>query len=218
MRKLRVIICNTIIVTSSLNAAVVTHALPQSLEIFNTATPGFVFTPFDVDGNGTMDFSFAAFFTEVALRTERSNRLVINVSPPPDLGGPVASLNSTFVIGPSLLDSNVRWTSSDILGGYVSQDEFEFSSIIQVYFSGSSTQFTERSAIGIEFEAEDGIHYGYFDISPFSRIAPRIILHGWAWETEPGKAILAGQVPEPSSLLLLASGACIALSRRRRNP
>lgn len=121
-----------------------------------------------------------------------------------------------FAIALNLQDSRIRWNSSDLIGGYVSPDELVISEIIQVFFSGHNTQFTERSTIGIEFEAEDGTHYGYFDVSPAPYIAPRITLHGWAWETQPGVPILAGQVPEPSALLLLGLTATTLLMRRRR--
>jgi hypothetical protein len=39
---------------------------------------------------------------------------------------------------------------------------------------------------------------------------------GYAVESTPGKSIRAGQVPEPSSLSLLALGAIGVLARRRR--
>ena len=201
----------------SLHAAVIVHSLPQPLDVHTGDDIFFVdYFPFDVDGNGTIDYTFIANLAEASLRTERANRLVIRVSPPPNLGGPVASLPADYQIGPSLLHSGIRWTSSDLLGGYVSPDELQASGIIQVLFSGSSTQFTERSAIGIEFEAEDGIHYGYFDVSPATFLAPRITLHGWAWETRPGVPILAGRVPEPSTLVFLIVAGGSLLQRRRK--
>ena len=216
MKILSIIFVGLIATASLSHAVVIVHVLPEPLDIFNNETPGFVFTPFDVDGNGATDFSFAAFRTEAALRTERANRLVIIVDPPPNLGGPVASLGFGNVISHSSLAQNSRWTSSDIIGRYISPDELVASSIIQVFFSGHNTQFTERSAIGIEFEAEDGIHYGYFDISPAPYIAPRITLHGWAWMTVPGRAILAGRVPEPSTMIPVSVSTGAILLRRRR--
>lgn len=216
MRKLRIIIGTLILATSLSKAVVIVHVLPEPLEIFNTSVPVDLYFPFDIDGNGTTDYRFTATTSHVGLRTELANRLVIKIDPPPNLGGPVASLYPGFSIGPSLLGSDVRWISSDIIGGYVSPDELTTSIIIQVFFSGSNTQFTERSAIGVEFEAEDGIHYGYFDISPSPWIETRITLHGWAWETEPGKAILAGQVPELGVTMLLVIGIITPLTQRRR--
>ena len=200
-----------------LDAVLIVHPLAQPLDIFNTDSPLDVLYPYDIDGNGPIDFTFAATIsTAVGLRTERANRLVIVVDPPPNLGGPVASLPFGFLIASSFQDSLMRWNSSDLLDGYLTPEEFGASSIIQVFFSGHNTQFTERSAIAIEFEAEDGIHYGYFDISPATYIAPRITLHGWAWESQPGVPILASQVPEPSGLLLAGIATISLLSRRHR--
>lgn len=198
-------------------AVVIVHSLPEPIDIYTDFEPMISdFFPYDIDGNGTIDFTFIGDPSTAGLRTERANRLVIVVDPPPNLGGPVASLPTGFAIALNLKDSRIRWNSSDLIGGYVSPDELVASEIIQVFFSGHNTQFTERSVIGIEFEAEDGIHYGYFDISPASFIAPRITLHGWAWETQPGVPILAGQVPEPSSLILVGVTTASILSRRRR--
>lgn len=200
-----------------LEAVVMVHALPEPIDIYTDFEPMISdYFPYDIDGNGTIDFTFIGDPSTASLRTERANRLVIVVDPPPNLGGPVASLPFGYLIANNLLDSRIRWTSSDIVDGYVSPDEFVGTSIIQVFFSGHNTQFTERSVIGIEFEADDGIHYGYFDISPAPFIAPRITLHGWAWETQPGVPILAGRVPEPSAVILAGVATVSLLLRRRR--
>jgi hypothetical protein len=200
-----------------LEAVVLVHALPEPLDIYTDFEPMISdFFPYDIEGNGTIDFTFIGDPSAAGLRTERGNRLVITIDPPPNIGGPVASISSGSLIGLNSLAQGSQWISSDILGGFVSPDELVANEIIQVFFSGHATNFTERSVIGFEFEAEDGIHYGYFDISPAPYIAPRITLHGWAWETQPGVPIVAGRVPEPSALTLAIVTTASILSRRRR--
>ncbi len=198
------------------HAAVIVHELPEPLVVEGFG-PSDVFFPIDMDGNGSVDFILVGSVSAAGIRTERANRSIIRVSPPPNIGGYVESSKTDFDIGPSLLGENVRWSSSDFVEGYVDPDEMTMSIVIQVFFSGYFTRLTERSYIGIEFESEAGTHYGYFDVSPSERLGavPRFIVHGWAWETIPGKSIRAGAIPEPSSLMLLIATAGMVWRRRR---
>lgn len=50
------------------------------------------------------------------------------------------------------------------------------------------------------------MHYGWLDIEGVIT-SPVLRIHGWAYETEPGKGIIAGAIPEPSSLVLILAGA-----------
>jgi hypothetical protein len=211
--------------TMPVKAVVLVHALPKPVDVYwdsgGTAVTFVNDFPFDVDGNGTIDYTFIGNISEASLRTERANRLVISIDPPPNLGGPVESLPAGYRISSTLANSGISWVSSDLLGGYVSPGELVANTIIQVLSTGyltigHNTRFTERSFIGIEFEAEDGIHYGYFDISPAPYISPRVTVNGWAWETQPGVPILAGQVPEPSRMLLTGMGLMVLLTKRSR--
>jgi hypothetical protein len=45
-------------------------------------------------------------------------------------------------------------------------------------------------------------------------------IHGWAYESEPGKPIIAGAIPEPSALLLAcaALGSWLVLRRGKVSP
>lgn len=197
------------------HAAVIVHELPEPLVVEGPGASADFF-PIDMDGNGSIDFSFVGTVSDAGIRTERANRSIIRVSPPPNIGGYVESSKTDFDIGPSLLGENVRWSSSDFVEGYVDPDEMTMSIVIQVFFSGHFTRLTERSYIGIEFESEAGIHYGYFDVSPSEWLAPRVLLHGWAWETIPGKSIRAGAIPEPSTMTLVVVSALSLMQRRRK--
>ncbi len=73
-----------------------------------------------------------------------------------------------------------------------------------------------RGLVGIAFEIPgEGRHAGWLDLE--GRPDHNLTLHGFAYETNPGKAIPAGAVPEPPSLALLAAGAAgLAMLRRKR--
>jgi len=166
--------------------------------------------PIDLNADSIIDFTFNADYTSVGLFANASNRLVYRVEPPPNLGGPVASLPGGLLIASNLTDSSVAWGSSVGYGYY---------GLISVLISGSSTDFNGRGYIGLEFGLPDGTHYGYFDLDAGPGF-PAATLYGWAYETTPGVPIVAGAVPEPSSLWLLVAaglaGACIRIWRLRR--
>jgi hypothetical protein len=197
---------------------VIRTTLPEPIGIFSDLFT--VLYPIDVDGDSMVDFTFGAESQGVALRTERANRLIYQIDPPPNLGGPVADLPEGFTIGSSLTPQ-VAWRSSDLLGGYVSPGEIAFVTIVQCLDTGCLSTWppgpATRGFIGIEFQLADGLHYGYFDIV-LSGDAAGAALLGWAYETQPGVPILAGAVPEPSTWALLGTGGLLFLwyGRRRK--
>jgi hypothetical protein len=195
------------------HAAVVVTALSDPLflrdEFFGS------YHPVDVDGNGSTDFTFGYNPGFVGLRTEAANRVIFSPDPPPNLGGPVASLSHGFRVQSTLESSTFSWRSSDLLGGFVSPGENAFASIVHALSTGSSTDFNGRGYIGVEFESTLGTHYGYLDIEAGPGF-DGITFYGWAYETQPGAPIFAGQVPEPSVLVLAEIAAVSFLLRRRR--
>lgn len=163
----------------------------------------------DIDGNGTIDFSFwGDIASSVGMHSEGINRYLIVPSPPPNIGGGVAALDSGFLIGPNSGEGSLEWFGND----------YEYwSGLMQSLSTGTAGQFWgTRAYVGIEFEAEDGMHYGWFDVEGHSSI-PYAVVYGWAYESTPGVAVIAGAIPEPSTLMLFAAGAtAIALSLRKR--
>lgn len=71
--------------------------------------------------------------------------------------------------------------------------------------------------MGVQFDAADGIHYGWVEMSISTTTVFDATVHSWAWETEPGKSILTGAVPEPSSALLALIGALSVWVLRRNH-
>ncbi|MEM8866346.1 MAG: PEP-CTERM sorting domain-containing protein [Planctomycetota bacterium] len=75
--------------------------------------------------------------------------------------------------------------------------------------------------IGLSFpiggNAPQFLHFGWIRVS-IDNAAGTFVVNEWAYNTVPGEGILAGQVPEPSTLGLLAAGALgVGAMRRRRD-
>lgn len=73
-----------------------------------------------------------------------------------------------------------------------------------------------QTYMGVAFKIDEEIHYGWalFEITPSV-----VILYSFAYETDPGKAIQAGAIPEASDMALMAgitAGSVAAFAARRR--
>lgn len=177
-----------------------------------------VFYPIDVNGDGLTDFTFGADPGFIGLRTERANQLMYRIDPPPNLGGLVANLPAGFGIGSSL-EPQLGWRSSDLLGGYVSPGEIAFATIAIHLSSGSSSEWPgspgARGFIGIQFELDDGFHYGYFDVHMAAEGGGW--LYGWAYNSIPNASIFASPVPEPTTGALLMLSSILMIWRWRKH-
>ena len=76
----------------------------------------------------------------------------------------------------------------------------------------------QQKYLGVRFERDGALHYGWVGISGYANIGQEIYIHAWAYESEPDKAIIVGQIPEPGAGLLAAASALLMTLRRKRNP
>ncbi|MBN2704353.1 MAG: hypothetical protein JXR23_09095 [Pontiellaceae bacterium] len=172
--------------------------VPQPDELFSL----------DVDANGTVDFSLAAgnyYFS--GIHPECENKYLILPSLPPNIGGRVAALDSGYLIGSNSGESNPEeWFGSD-----------NYSSFIRILDTGKYGEFYESHGyIGLEFESEDGTHYGWLEIEGRTH-SSSIRIYGWAYESTPGANIFTGAIPEPSSALLALIGGMSVWFLRRQH-
>lgn len=160
----------------------------------------------DVDVNGTIDFSLAAnSYHFSGIQRKNDGRYLINPSPPPNIGGYVAALDAGYLIEPNAETISEEWFG---LSGW--------DTLISIWDTGAAGNFYEQHGyIGLEFEAEDGTHYGWLEIEGLTH-SSSIRVYGWAYESMPGVGIVAGAVPEPSSVVLFTIGAIGVWTLRKR--
>jgi len=168
------------------------------------------FYPLDLDGDGQVDLTFAYDFHFVGVRADNANRILIVLSPPPNVGGPVAPLPAGFSIGPDSGGGSLAWAVRSPF------DPFEV--LIQCFNTGCGGAFAGQQAyMGVEFQRASGTHYGWVSLY-VDWFAPVAVIDSWAWETRPGIPIFAGAVPEPSTWALLVGGGVLMVClKRKRN-
>lgn len=74
----------------------------------------------------------------------------------------------------------------------------------------------QHAYMGVEFQRAGATHYGWLllNVAP---AYPSGLIESWAWDTRPDASILAGAIPEPSTLALFAVGGILLWVRGRRN-
>lgn len=189
--------------------------LDEPLDVGGWSNPSAAYA-LDLNDDGWVDFSIAASYPiSIDFHSEGVNRYLIHPSPPPNTGGPVAALDSGFLIGADSGDNILDWFG----------DNYDYWSGLMLEFdTGRAGEFWNtpdawgppwdprsppemRSYVGVEFAAMDGVHYGWIEVQghwsyPYAQI------YGWAYESTPGMGIMAGAIaiPEPSTTMLLAGG------------
>ena len=144
-----------------------------------------------------------------------------------DLGGDAAN---EFRIGPTLNADGVKAdtfapTTGIIVDGAAanlalgtlidSSDTFQtFADDGLTNLSGAQGNFNTPGYIGVQFQLSGNTHFGYVGYEGLGTNTGRVFALGW--EDEPGAGVLAGGIPEPTSLTLLAAGAAGLSAYRRR--
>ncbi|MDB4265137.1 PEP-CTERM sorting domain-containing protein [bacterium] len=211
-------ICLTTFLLTSLSSlgAIIFVVPPEPILFFNSPS-------IDIDGNGSIDFQFGGLpGSSAAVITDRANRYLGIQEPAPNSGGIPFPLEDNTTIGGIETPMGLVFLSSDSSDGFVDPDQTT-GSAANLYLCVSSgcsglfldeSESTLRGLLGVQFESDDGVHFGYFDIetTTFGRDS---VVNGWAYESEPNTPIRAQFVPEPSSLFLVFLGTTFLFGRRR---
>jgi len=132
---------------------------------------------------------------------EGENAVLARLNAPPDISSIIAPLPEGFGIGPET-HSSLSWVPpranpNPRLGPLGSN----LSACFTIGCLGDF--FGQTAYMGVEFEIDGQTHYGWVHL--FSKIAHSDI-YAYAYNTVPGEMIFAGQVPEPSTWVLLIGG------------
>ena len=171
----------------------------------------------DLDANGTIDLTFVGTrriggTSSMSVSVDGNNRIW-------------ATVNSTFNI------NAVGLKEGSFVGSTINADNprtiwhGEFANDVKpLIMSGNPSghlggdfgrkPFDPRY-LGVRFERDGALHFGWLAISGYNEvIGEELFIHAWAYESEPGKGLIAGQIPEPCSSLLLVSGVLLLCTRR----
>ncbi len=170
---------------------------------------------FDVNSDGISDFRFLSDGNFVAgIQSYGANRFISTLATGLDIGGSVTAIADGSIIGSDTTLLAGSWHIHSDKGG---------GSMFDLNFGPMSLQVSD-AYIGVEFMAADGIHYGWIQYVGYSHperglghYLPGGFIDSWGYETEPGKPIIAGAIPEPGVPALVLVGALFASSRRTRH-
>ena len=169
----------------------------------------------DMNGDGSYDFFFAGGGSEFRLVPAGANRIISIKAPLPDLERDVVAFREWAAIAGN--PTVGEWT-----GFADSWNDFDDggSILFSIYTEGivSNVPEIEPFYLGLEYTMDDGVHYGWINLLTGLSSTDGAYILGWAYESDPGKPILTGAIPEPSPAVLGLAGAAVLVSRRRRRP
>jgi hypothetical protein len=196
-----------------LHAAVISYMPPEVIPISGSIFLGH--TDFDINGDGRRDAVFLHSDQAGGIRTLNGNGVIASFYRPDMIEREIEPIPAGTFIGAQVFAPNLAWFRDS--RPYEDGDYLSTATLGICVDTGCDGHFFGQTAyMGFELQLQDGPHYGWakIQVSPEPNFSAGLL--GWAWETEPGKSIIAGAVPESSSLSLAAFGAAAVSFRRRR--
>lgn len=172
----------------------------------------------DMDSNGSDDFVLEAFTSFKIYSTVGGSSVAIPTGGN-DLGSFSVPLLEGFAIGSGIVEP-LQWVSS-FQPGFPS-DYWVGQTLHSRNFSGSAGYWNPppgsfmTAYLGVEFDIDGADHYGWIGLT-VGGAGNGGVIHDWAYNTVPGEMIFAGQVPEPSTWVLLLGGGGLLWWRLRQD-
>lgn len=181
--------------------------LPPPEGLFGSVDGSTAVKSFDLDNNGSVDVEFLSnsafgFYVQMPTTTRITWVDGFGTLPMP-MGEVIASeLGPTLHPKASLYSADPEWMN------------FE-TTVNLSYYQDNPTQWPpaptilgswgdEDAYFALEFQGDNGTHYGWIHIEEFAGFG------GWfyeyAYEDTPGTGLIAGVIPEPSSMILFVVG------------
>lgn len=195
--------------------SIVYHA-PVNVSLYSAGGTPYTYG-IDMNSDGTEDFVFRAY-TSFAIYSTTGGLTVGIPKGGNDVGNWSIPLLDGYSIGP-FLDDPLQWTSSYQAAfppDYWIGASLHVSNDLGIYGYWVTPIGTFLTAsVGVQFTLEDGAHYGWIRVST-PAIVNGGVIEDWAYNSVPGQPILAGQVPEPSTWILLTGGIMLLAFRQSR--
>jgi hypothetical protein len=165
----------------------------------------------DFDGDGTNEITFLPHSGGINVYIRASSRIVIRSSPPPNIGGLVASVPLNFTLGSEIALDGHRWWEGGPLGSPDQQiygDRVLSLSIVVMNLTGIANIvqmcdfLSQNAVVGVEFRIGTNTHFGYvhLDFRPEHQVwldGGGGYIYGWAYETQPGAAVATRPLAVP---------------------
>jgi len=189
---------------------VIYHNVPQSIVALTPEN----FLRFDFDGNGVVDWQIATFLREtqtfrVQINSPQTTSFLYEKTVGGNVGIDFQPIFFGDIIGPDSENSSQFYATPAVTGVSPFATSFPAPSLADQ----DHNFIGETAYLGFRFQGEEGVHYGYALLTGTTSRGTTIL--ATAWETEPGKAIVAGAIPEPTSAFLFLFGLSFLYRRKR---
>ena len=165
----------------------------------------------DMDLDGTVDFQITADGQNLQIFATGNAEIMALRSLPPDLGGDAARLSAGQSIS-ALTPVPYEWMETIDVFGPIGATLLYSNTAGQLGFWGGQFGY-----LGVRIPRNGDWLYGWIRGGVPLSIVPEGIFYEAAINLSPNARILAGQVPEPSTLALLTIGGILLSFRCRRN-
>jgi len=162
---------------------------------------------FDLDFNGVVDFVLRSDGATFDTVPQDQNSILSIADAPPNMGAKIIQLQAGYVIG-NAPTPPAEWVEPSTTP--------MFSSCMVQGCIGLWVGPERHGYFGVEFDIGGSTHYGwvYLD-NTFAGLGGGDIIE-WAYESTPDIGIIAGVIPEPTTVALLLVGTLSALALRRK--
>jgi hypothetical protein len=164
----------------------------------------YVYRDLDLNSDGVADVTFQTGRSDLVAFSTVGGGVAGIPTVPPNQNHFAAAFPSGEILGVSFpTESLYRWNEG-------------YSGMLSCRDAGCLGLWEDKTAyLGVQFASAAGIHYGWVEVFVFGNTSTGSIL-SYAYESEPNRVIIAGQIPEPSGIMLTAASLAIGLLRRRR--
>ena len=162
----------------------------------------------DLNNDGTQDFNIVTNGGGMNLEALSTNEIACGaIFGFPEVGGFAQTVHAGAIIGAYQDGYNYDWTPG--FGSMVAINGITHPPLIYGYWGSN------RDYLGVRFKIAGQTHYGWIQMYlPATEGAG--FIEGFAYESEPNTSIIAGAIPEPSTVIFFAMASASLLARRSR--